>query len=147
MKTKLNCVMVIDDDEPTNYFNKLIVEESGCTNQVMVAQSGQEALDYLAHNTEQGIEENKYPCPKLIFLDINMPAMNGWEFMDRYKMLSKERKAEIVIVMLTTSLCPEDIIKAMEIPEISAFEHKPLTHEKLERVLGKYFPVAASILN
>ena len=69
-----------------------------------------------------------------------MPAMNGWEFLDKYKKLSKERKVEIVVVMLTTSLNPDDKLKANEMPDISGFETKPLTTEKLNRILTKYFP-------
>jgi len=123
--------MVIDDDEATNFFNQMIVEKSGCTDHIMVVQSGEAALDYLA-NTD-------LPTPSLIFLDINMPAMNGWEFLDKYRNLSKEQKAGIVVVMLTTSLFPEDILKAKAMPEISSFENKPLTAEKLDKVLKKHF--------
>ena len=139
MKSKLNCVMVIDDDESTNYFNHMIVERSACTDNIIVAQSGQEALDYLANSEPHNGEENKKPCPALIFLDINMPAMNGWEFLDKFRQLSNEQKADIVIVMLTTSLFPEDLIKAKGIPEISSFENKPLTEEKLDMLIRKHF--------
>ncbi len=139
MYPKLNCVMFIDDDEPTNYFNQMIVEKSGCTDYIKVAQSGQEALDYLTNSVHSGSGEINYSCPSLIFLDINMPAMNGWEFLDKYKNLTKEQKAHIVVVMLTTSLFPEDIVKAREMPEISGFENKPLTAEKLDKVLKKHF--------
>ena len=139
MKPKLNGVMIIDDDEPTNFFNQMIVENSRCTDHIIVAQSGQEALNYLANGVQADGVNNDLPLPSLIFLDINMPAMNGWEFLERYKKLSNEKKAKIVVVMLTTSLFPEDIIRARDIPEISAFENKPLTSEKLEKVLNKYF--------
>ena len=139
MKQKLNCVLVIDDDEPTNFFNRMIIRKSGCTDHVQVAQSGQEALDYLTGSEHHNCDESKYPCPDLIFLDINMPAMNGWEFLERYKSLNKEHQGNIIIVMLTTSLCPEDILRAKNIPEIAGFESKPLTIEKMKSVLGKYF--------
>lgn len=139
MNQKLSCVMVIDDDEPTNFFNQMIIEKSGCTDHIMVSQSGQEALDYLTNCARSVAEQGSCPCPSLIFLGINMPAMNGWEFLEKYKKLSKEQKAGKVVVMLTTSLFPEDILKAREIPEISGFENKPLTAGKLEKVLKKHF--------
>ena len=139
MKSKLNCVLVIDDDEPTNFFNEMIIEKSGCTDNIKVAQSGQEALDYLTNCVVGESGENRFPCPDLIFLDINMPAMDGWEFLDWYRKLNKEQRGNIIVVMLTTSLFPEDIIRAKELPEISCFENKPLTAEKLNRVLKKYF--------
>jgi CheY-like chemotaxis protein len=139
MKHKLNCILVIDDDEPTNFFNQMILEESGCFNHIKIVQSGQEALDYLSNSAQPGCDENHYPCPDLILLDINMPAMNGWEFLEEYKKISKEQRAKIMTVMLTTSLFPEDKTRAKEIPEISGFENKPLTTEKLEKILQKHF--------
>ena len=137
MKQKLNCVLVIDDDEPTNFFTGMILEESGCTDHIKVAQSGQEALDYLAKSKQAGSDASSYPSPDLILLDINMPAMDGWEFLDEYKKLNVESR--IIVVMLTTSLFPEDKLRAEKIPEISGFENKPLTEEKLATVLDKYF--------
>jgi CheY-like chemotaxis protein len=138
MNSKLNCVLVIDDDEPTNYFNQLLLEKAGCASYIKVAQSGQEALDYLT-NTQKLAGEDRFPCPDLILLDINMPAMDGWEFLERYKKMSTEHKGRIIVVMLTTSLLQEDIAKAKAQPEISGFEHKPLTVENLNRILDKYF--------
>ena len=137
MKHKLNCVLVIDDDEPTNFFTRMIIEESGCTNHIKVMQSGQEALDYLVKSKQAGSDAGSYPSPDLILLDINMPAMDGWEFLDEYKKLNVENR--IIVVMLTTSLFPEDKLRAEKIPEISGFENKPLTEEKLTAVLEKYF--------
>jgi CheY-like chemotaxis protein len=137
MKSKLNSVLLIDDDEPTNFYTQLIVEESGCTNHITVAQGGQEALDYLAGSSAQS--DASCPKPDLIFLDINMPAMDGWEFLDNYRKLSKERHSEVIVVMLTTSLNPDDRQKAYSIPEISGFESKPLTEEKLDRILREHF--------
>jgi len=136
MKTTLNCVLLIDDDEPTNYINKMLIEESHCTKQVAVVQSGQAALNYLgnfASKPEPG------QLPELIFLDINMPAMNGWEFLNKYSELKIENKKKIIIIMLTTSLNPDDEIKAYNVPEVAAFESKPLTREKLKRIVDKYF--------
>jgi CheY-like chemotaxis protein len=138
-KTKLHCVLVIDDDEPTNFFNQMIVEQSGCTEKIKVAQSGQEALDYLSTSVELACQDESYPCPDLIFLDINMPAMDGWEFLEKYRNLKKERRNQVIVVMLTTSLFTEDMQKAETMPEISGFENKPLTPEKLEKILNRHF--------
>ncbi len=134
MQNKLNTVLVIDDDEPTNFLNQMIIEESGCAENIKAVQSGQEALDYLTRE-----KDNWSKGPDLIFLDINMPAMNGWEFLEQYKQLDKERQARVMVVMLTTSLFPEDEVRAREIPEVSGFENKPLTPEKLDRILKSFF--------
>ncbi len=139
MKNKLNCVLLIDDDEPTNFFNKMVLEDINCAKAIQVVESGELALDYLKNSCD----ENENPCPDLIFLDINMPAMSGWEFLERYATLEEKRKANAVVVMLTTSLNPDDRALANKIPDVSAFETKPLTDEKLEAILQKHFPEVA----
>ena len=139
MTQKLNTVLLIDDDEPTNYFNSLIIEESGCADHIQVVQSGEKALEYLTNCGHSRGQCEGFPCPDLIFLDINMPAMNGWEFLDKYKELKEEQKGKTIFVMLTTSLFSEDALKAKEIPEISGFETKPLTAEVIDKILKKHF--------
>jgi CheY-like chemotaxis protein len=136
VKKKLKCILMVDDDEPTCFYNKLVVEQSGCAEKVVTAQSGRQALEYLNNCIE---DNSNYPCPDLIFLDINMPAMNGWEFLEQYKNLQSHKKGKVMIIMLTTSLFPEDQQKASEIPEISGFEHKPLNGKKLLQVLEAHF--------
>ncbi len=131
MNKKLNCILFIDDDEPTNFLNKITIEQSGYTDRVEIFQSGQEALDYLS---------GPFPSPDLIFLDINMPCMDGWEFLERYKALHRADKAEIVLVMLTTSLNPDDEIKTRDMEEVAGFENKPLLESRLEGLMKKYFP-------
>jgi CheY-like chemotaxis protein len=142
MKFKINCVLVIDDDEPTNFFTNIILEESGHVNHIKTVQSGVEALRYLLKSEETPGDPEAYPKPDLILLDINMPAMNGWEFLTEYRNLKIEDK--VIVVMLTTSLIPEDKLKAEETPEISGFENKPLTVEKLTGILRKHFAMIAT---
>jgi CheY-like chemotaxis protein len=138
MKRKLNCVLLIDDDEPTNFLNKMIIEETGQVEEVKVAQSAREALDYLSGKGQADIS-NDLPTPELIFLDINMPAMDGWEFLEKYDQLSPEQKAAIIVVMLTTSFNPEDEQKAERISYISSYRNKPLTQEILMGILDEHF--------
>lgn len=138
MKRKLECVLLIDDDEPTNFLNKMIIEETGYVKEVRVAQSGQEALEYLS-GRQQPAAGDKLPTPELILLDINMPAMDGWEFLEKYDKLSPEQKAAIIVVMLTTSFNPEDESKASRISYISSYRNKPLTQETITDILKQHF--------
>lgn len=137
MEKKLKSVLLIDDDEPTSFFSSLLIEDANCAEHIEIADSGQRALNLLSSHA--------IPSPDLIFLDINMPAMDGWEFLENYKKLPKEQQGKIVIIMLTTSLNPDDKEKASKIKEISGFETKPLTPELIDKILVKYFdaPVAA----
>jgi CheY-like chemotaxis protein len=130
---QLNCVLLIDDDEPTNFLNKLTLEQAGVVRNIRIATSGQSALDYLRDT------EDECPRPDLIFLDINMPAMDGWEFLGQYRTLPPDKKADTILIMLTTSLNPDDEKRTLAIPEVSGFEHKPLNQVNLEKVMSKYF--------
>lgn len=134
MKRKLNCILLIDDDEPTNYLHQMVIEEADCTKQVVALESGFEALDYLRSK-----QNGKHPRPDLIFLDINMPAMDGWEFLEHYKGLSIAQKGDVIVVMLTTSLHPSDFEKADKISDIDGFRNKPLTVEVLHEIIEEYF--------
>jgi CheY-like chemotaxis protein len=130
---QLNCILLIDDDEPTNFLNKLTLEQSGCARHIRIASSGQAALDYLRGGSDQ------FQRPDLIFLDINMPAMDGWEFLAKYRELPEEKKADTILIMLTTSLNPDDEKRTLAIQEVSGFEHKPLNQAQLGKILNKYF--------
>jgi len=131
MKNKLNCIMLIDDDDDDNYFHQIIIDKMNITKHIEVALNGEEALNYLK-------KENK-THPEIIFLDINMPKMNGWEFMEIYKELRTDQKANVVVMMLTTSENPEDRKRAELYHEIIGFNSKPLTEELLAEILVKHF--------
>lgn len=135
MKT-LNSIMLIDDDETTNYYNQYIIKKIGAAEHVIVATNGKKALDYL-NNIEEGSDE--FIKPNLIFLDINMPVMDGFEFLDAYKKIDESKKADILICFLTSSTHETDIIKAKELNEIVGYENKPMDEEKLKAIMEKYF--------
>ncbi len=130
--------MIIDDDEPTNYISSMLIEESGCTRNLKIEDSALKALDYLKRQTTKEKADERPILPDIIFLDINMPCMNGWEFLEAYQKLETPLPKKPVIIMLTTSMHPNDKMKACNVPEISGFECKPLTLEMIERVVHNY---------
>lgn len=140
MKVKLNCILLVDDDEPTNFLNKIAIEEVECTHQIKVIPGAREALDYLSCAGRPAPMNKECPTPEIIFLDINMPAMDGWEFLQKYEALPEAHKSSIIVVMLTTSFNPEDELKARKIPAVKEFRNKPLTPGLLQDILNKYFP-------
>src|SRR5688572_18621027 len=111
MNRKLHCVLLIDDDEPTNFLNRMAIEDLDCVEHIKVIQNAREALDYLALANQPAPLNANYPKPELIFLDINMPAMDGWEFLNYYEALPEENKSSVIVIMLTTSFNPEDELK------------------------------------
>ncbi|MCT4699689.1 response regulator [Tenacibaculum haliotis] len=135
MKKKLNCILLIDDDEATNYMHQLIIKKNDCTNTIVCKQNGQLALDYLLSIDDKGNVQ-----PDIIFLDINMHGMNGWGFLKHYNKLNKEQQAKIVVVMLSTSTDPVDVEKAKDIEYVSRFNPKPLTNNMLNDILKEHFP-------
>lgn len=123
--------MLIDDDENDNFFHERAIKKANLDISVIEKTTAMSALEYLKSNNKT--------IPDLIFLDINMPCMNGWEFLDQYILLDKELKSQIVIVMLTTSCNPDDIEKAKSNNLISEYITKPLTHDMVESIKEKYF--------
>ncbi len=134
MKRKLNCILLIDDDEPTNYLNELIIQEAGVSHSVISVQSAKQGLEIL-----RGEGHIQLCNPDLIFLDINMPAMNGWEFIDHYKQMNRLQSSK-VIVMLTSSINRDDELRASTINEIADYMNKPLSEVVLEELIDKHFP-------
>jgi CheY-like chemotaxis protein len=140
IRKKLNCVLLVDDDFATNFINKKIIQKNELTDFIHVALNGKEAIDYLCRQGKFESADNEYPRPQLILLDINMPVMDGWEFMESYKNLDLEYKENITIVMLSSSFNPADKAKAESISEISAFTQKPMTREALLDIIKKVTP-------
>lgn len=122
----LDRILLVDDDAVTNMMHRRVIERSGRACAIDVATDGQEALDILCADLEAG-----RPLPELIFLDINMPGMGGFEFLEHYAALDIAADAQLIIVMLSTSLLQADHARADADPNVHSFCDKPLRLEKL----------------
>lgn len=140
MKKKLNCVLLIDDDLGTNFINQMLLKKADITDHIQTVLNGKEALDFITNKGKYENAGNVFPQPMLTLLDINMPVMDGWEFLEAYKNLKEHQKGKIVIIMLTTSLNPDDKIRAGAISDVSGFKNKPLSLQKIENIMQKHFP-------
>jgi CheY-like chemotaxis protein len=124
-------VMLIDDDDVTLLICELRLKKSGFCDEVTSFLSGVEAIYYFEKQSKLIKEERA--MPDLIFLDINMPAMSGWEFIEEYNKL-EPILPEIPIAILSSSVDPDDAEKASFIPCIKGFITKPLTDESLRKL-------------
>ncbi|WP_299256419.1 response regulator [uncultured Aquimarina sp.] len=134
MSTLVNCVLLIDDDRPTNFYNSKVLSKHNSFDNIQVKQSGKDALKYLV-NVEKGIELK----PNLIFLDLNMPAMNGWEFLTEYSKLNRNIIEDIKVIILTTSSDLKDIENSKANSLVEDLISKPLSFPLLNNVIEKHF--------
>ena len=124
--------MLLDDNEATNFINKKFVKASGCTEKIYDFQSGKNALKYLTTNQNF--------LPELIFVDINMPIMSSWEFLEKLQQIIANGKPEPKVVLLSTSLSPADQNMASKFSCINEIKLKPLSVDAIEELVGKFFP-------
>lgn len=125
MKT-LERIMLVDDDESTNFINKLFLKEAKASDDIVVFQNGKEALAYLSVGDH---------TVNLILLDINMPIMNGWEFLEHFEELKLGRNLKTMVVMLSSSVNSDDKIRAEEFDTVKKFVNKPLFKETIDDIL------------
>lgn len=135
---KINCILLIDDNQADNTYHKIMITEAHVCNHIQIATSGQQAIDYIIKASEPNQSKELFPRPDLIYLDINMPGMNGFEFLEIYHALEEEKKSKAVVIMLTTSLNPDDKEKAKGFKEVTEFQNKPLTVEIVKETVKKY---------
>ena len=131
---KLSCVLLVDDDATTNYLNQLLLKRLGVAEQVLVAVNGKEALELLHVHCQTPFAA----CPVLILLDVKMPVMDGFAFLEAYQLLPATHRQATTIVMLTTSLHPRDVERVQRL-SIGGFLNKPLTREKVNDILKTHF--------
>jgi len=131
--TRIERVLLIDDDTVTNMLHSRVIKRSGLVDRIEVATDGQEALDILNRDIAAG-----GPLPELIFLDINMPVMSGFEFLEEYAKLDISAEELLIIVMLSTTLLPADHRRAEADPNVHSFCDKPLRLENLIKTIEAY---------
>ncbi|MFY9310326.1 MAG: response regulator [Bacteroidia bacterium] len=138
MKTKrqeprYKSVMLVDDNQIDNYINEMIIKGSGFAENVFSYSGAMSSLDFFKNIRAIHKLSNEL-LPTYLFLDINMPVLDGFQFLDEFAEFSPLLKQEIKIVILTTSANPIDIKKAAKYGEVVKFLRKPLTEEDLSRL-------------
>ena len=121
--------MLIDEDEIDNIINQKIIESNNFSEKVMVFQTGTDALDFLRTNSK--VAEN---LPDLIFLDINMPIMDGFQFLEEFEKLDSPILDKSKIIMLSSSISPRDIDRAASNRFVKKYLNKPLNSRYLQAI-------------
>jgi len=124
-------VLLIDDNEMDNVYHELMLHKSGVVKKVIAMESAQAALDFLKNPASPKID--------LILLDINMPGMNGFQFLEKFAGHHPAAGIEVIVVMLTSSPSPADKKLASQYAQIKDYLTKPLTVESAQKLAERFF--------
>jgi len=127
---KYKCVMLVDDNEIDNIINEKIMESVKFAEKILVFQTGQEGLGYLSANKDK-VEA----LPEIIFLDINMPIMDGFQFLEEFDKFNENVLNKCRIIMLSSSISPKDIDRAASSKYVKKYLNKPLNTRYLEAIV------------
>ncbi|MFL5747475.1 MAG: response regulator [Niastella sp.] len=122
----INKILLVDDDATANYLSKELLESLHAANEIETAENCLRALELIRQSD----------CADVIFLDIKMPGIDGFDFLERLKKLSLEKK--IKVVMLTSSVRPEDKLRAFSYKAVIDYLEKPLTPDKVQMIATTY---------
>ena len=127
--TRFKRVLLVDDNDIDNFINERIITSSSFSEIVDVKTSAQAALDFLKANLS-----NPEMLPEVIFLDLNMPVMDGFAFLDEYEKFPDRLKKTCKIIVLSSSISPDDINRASTNPLVQKYLNKPLAEKYLEAI-------------
>lgn len=130
----LEIIMCIDDDPITLMLFKKVVQRAAFAKEIINAANGQEAIALINSINNTPKQEKR---PQLIFLDLNMPVMGGWEFIDLFNTSNYQNLNNTKIIILTSTIDPEDIKKSKSYTNVIEFLPKPITVEMLNDLKTK----------
>lgn len=131
--------MLVDDDDTTNYLNHRLLTKLNAAHQIQIVTDGEQAMEYLTHACKKA-NHITHPCPDLILMDIKMPVMDGFEFLEMYQQVDLALKNNIVILMLTSSASFYDLERLKKYAAVKKHYSKALTEADVKEILEEYFP-------
>ncbi|GAB3165054.1 response regulator [Telluribacter humicola] len=128
---KINTAYIIDDSHIYVFGLSKIIETYKLCNNLMVFEDGEKAIRHISDN----LHDNTV-LPEIILLDINMPIMNGWDFLNEFAKLKSNISKNITIYMISSSIDPEDLERAKSYKEVSEYIIKPISISRLKELLS-----------
>ena len=125
-------ILLVDDDEINNFISIKLIKKALLNTEITACLNGKFAIDQLLEISRRDPSK----LPDYILLDINMPIMNGWEFLDEYERLHIDEQGKSKIFIISSSVFSNDISKAKSYPLVKDFISKPLNVEKISEVFG-----------
>ena len=126
---KYHSVMLIDDNEIDNLINQKMLEAASITENIYVHTGAKSAIEFLKNMEKLDVADKV--LPDVIFLDIDMPLMDGFQFLDEFEKLTSFTKKKCRIVMLTSSINPQDFNRSKKYVNVKLYLNKPLTHDSI----------------
>ncbi len=134
MRNKINLACIIDDDSIYINLIKKIIETKKLCNNFLIFNDGKEGIEYFEALLQNLDEKN---IPEVILLDINMPVMDGWEFIERFTKIKNRFNKQITLYLVSSSIVVRDINKAKSISTVKNYLVKPVKIDELEAVFNK----------
>ncbi len=131
MSKKVQRAFIIDDDEVYIYAIKRLIKIQNLCDEVLVFTDGKQAVDYLEEHQNDGTQ-----MPEVIMIDVNMPVLDGWGFIEAFQKMDLESTRNTKLFMISSSIDPRDVKKAKEIPLIIKYIFKPITFDELKEVFS-----------
>mgnify|MGYP000164357957 CR=1 FL=1 len=131
---KYHAIMLVDDNEIDNLINQKMIEASDICEHIFIHSGAKSAIEFLK-NIEKLVKGNlNLYLPEIIFLDIDMPLMDGFQFLEEFEKLSDIVRNHCKVVMLTSSLNPQDMSKAKKNQHVMKYLNKPLTQDSIKKI-------------
>ena len=127
-------ILLVDDDDTTNYLNERLLKEMQVARQILVLKNGQEAIDYLK-KADKALAKH----PDLMFLDIKMPVMDGFSFLEEYHSSGLDAGDHVIIMMLTSSASFYDLERLKNYNKVKKHFSKALTKHDVQEIMNDYF--------
>jgi len=126
---KFRSVMLIDDNEIDNLINQKMIEAAAVAENIYTHTGAKSAIEFLRNMEKLQLADQV--LPDIIFLDIDMPLMDGFQFLDEFEKLGNPAKKKCAIIMLTSSINPQDFSRSKKYPNVKRYLNKPLSHESI----------------